>query len=506
MGKADPEKKELVTKINLQDISDSIRSGLYYTGTLETYPVSWSIEKCARDVWQNFFDGNDLTLDGVVMDIKKHENTFTIKIQNHANYDFRELLHFGGTTKSKDDSTAGYFGEGTKVAGLVLLRDYDFSQVKFASRDWILEYLLQKIPEELYRDERKGLFAKFELGRQVLKGNYIEFKVDNEDYVKAFVKAKDLFFHSKNKDFKKPTINISSVGGFKYLPRKKGSDSTPLGNLYINGQRRHFDKEEWNTVENFNIWVWNDTSLPPDRDRGAVNIWEIDKEIIPRIIESAETKDLIKAFYEMEDLWGNEVRSSSPGYKILYAIAKRLEKEEVKLKFDDKYLSSSLGVSRKTERDFGEANFTIGHSFLKNVGMTTSEKAYTRISKTYLVEPTPIEQEKINILYEVAQELERKPRKIILTKDKMPFRSGGEQTNENLPVRIERKLLKHGFAPSLAVYLHETDHDNGLDGSREFSDALTDTIEVISDRLTQPTDKYQKLRQRWENLKYELKK
>lgn len=48
----------------LESFCRQLESG-YYLGILETYPVNWSAEKIGRDLWQNFFDGNGHTVDGL---------------------------------------------------------------------------------------------------------------------------------------------------------------------------------------------------------------------------------------------------------------------------------------------------------------------------------------------------------------------------------------------------------------------------------------------------------
>src|SRR3990170_5298342 len=73
-----------------------------YIQPLESYGVKWSLEKVARDVLQNFSDSQGYTLDGVKFDMRKSgegdESEWTLRISGDADYDFRPLLHIGGTT------------------------------------------------------------------------------------------------------------------------------------------------------------------------------------------------------------------------------------------------------------------------------------------------------------------------------------------------------------------------------------------------------------------------
>lgn len=173
-----------------------------YLGILDSYGVSWSLEKAARDVWQNFFDSNKQTVDGIDISIEKWGREYVIHLQSPATYDHRLLLHLGGTTKAEEHFTAGGLGEGTKVLALVLLRDYAFSQVQFGSGEWTVDFVLDKLPKDEYIEHRKGLFARVQHRAPPFLGNFVELKTRNEQHAAAFWKARDLFYHAQNPDFK----------------------------------------------------------------------------------------------------------------------------------------------------------------------------------------------------------------------------------------------------------------------------------------------------------------
>ena len=79
----------------------------------------------------------------------------------YKKYDWIELVHLGGSTKTESETTAGGFGEGTKILSLVLLRDYGAKKVIFSSQDWELEFYIDKVPHGSYRNEKdRGLFVK----------------------------------------------------------------------------------------------------------------------------------------------------------------------------------------------------------------------------------------------------------------------------------------------------------------------------------------------------------
>src|SRR3989344_756267 len=338
-----------------------------YLGILDTYGVDWPLEKSARDTLQNFFDGNKRTLDGVDVKVAQKGEDYVVRISNHAEYDFRLLMHLGGTTKADDPFSAGGLGEGTKVLALSLLRDYGFSQVRFGSQNWELDFVLDTVPEGEYVEQRKGLFAGLNQIKESRKGNFIEFRTKNPEHAQAFVDAKKLFYSSDNPDFQNPSLDIPGVGGFKYLPRAEGSRDTPEGNFYYAGQRRHFEKEEWGTVEHVNLWTHIDDTLKKDRDRGIVTRREIDDQVIP----------------------------------------KRLADKGVKLQFDDKYLASTSFMSSMTMGNLKKQGYIICSGFLGDIGMKSAQDKFREMQQHYRVDTAFDEEERINILYEAIVPFQR---------------------------------------------------------------------------------------------------
>jgi hypothetical protein len=478
-------------KTSLADKYDTFK----YLGILDTYGVDWSMEKSARDTLQNFFDGNNRTLDGVDVRVNQEGEDYVIRVSNHAEYDFRRLMHLGGTTKADDPFTAGGFGEGTKVLALALLRDYDFSQVRFGSQDWELDFVLDDVPEGEYVEQRKGLFAGLNQTKKGKKGNFIEFRTKNSDHAQAFVDAQELFYSSDNPDFQNPSLDIPEVGGFKYLPRDEGSRDTPKGNFYYVGQRRHFDKEEWNTVEHVNLWTYVNDTLKKDRDRGIVTRREIDDKVIPKVLDAASRDDLSRLVYEMKPIWSG-TWSFETGYKLLEGIAKRLAKQDVQLEFDDKYLASTAFMSSIIRDNLEKQGYVICSGFFGDIGMKSAQDKFRDMQQHYRVDTTPDEEDRINVLYEAITPFKR-GRKDVWVFDRENENSIIQGQYDEAFVWLSRETLRKPFHEALATYLHEVDHKHGSDYSAEFSYALTDTLGVVIGGITKQPDLYQRLEQRW---------
>ena len=197
----------------------------HYTGILASYGVSWTLDKATRDTWQNFYDPN-LTIDGVNCSVTKKglplNRRYNVRIEAEPEYDYRKLVHLGGTDKAGSTETAGGFGEGTKILALVLLRDYGFTQVRFGSGDWELDFYLDDLPEGFYDTKEQGLFVKL---RKVEKreGNFVEFVTKSKQSAQQFLKARNYFYHSENPDFQDPTMEIVNKDGARFGFKLLGS-------------------------------------------------------------------------------------------------------------------------------------------------------------------------------------------------------------------------------------------------------------------------------------------
>ena len=209
------------------------------TNILKEYgnSANWSDEKIARDIIQNFYDGNGHNLDDVGILIQKTPTgKYKIKISGNGVFDHEKLIFLGGTTK-KDPYDAGGFGEGAKVACACLISKGHTSKIRFASADWKLDF------------DEKGNIIRTTLNKsnELLNGNYVEFETENEDFAQQIIKALDYFKHSKNPDFNGLTFENNDFG-FRIL--NKGEK----GNFYLTQRFEFGEKGKWeNGVEGLDI-------------------------------------------------------------------------------------------------------------------------------------------------------------------------------------------------------------------------------------------------------------
>src|SRR3989344_4676761 len=285
--------KILSKDLRAKSFEGQVEGGLYMN-IKESYAVEWSLEKAARDILQNFFDGNNQTLDGVEISVVKGGDPAkpkaSIRLVGKQSYDWRELVHLGGSTKTESEVTAGGFGEGAKILSLILLRDYGAKLVRFSSEDWEVDFYLEQVPQGSYRKkEDRGLFVR-KRKKKSEKGNSLQLGFEDQDAIKkvrAIENSQELFYSRQNPDFRSPSFEDKGTGGFQILPRVEGVRSwdKPKGNLYVAGQRIHYDsRDKWNNIDLINIWTWKKIAIK-DRDRGMITTDEMRKHVVPLVVE-----------------------------------------------------------------------------------------------------------------------------------------------------------------------------------------------------------------------------
>jgi hypothetical protein len=497
-------------------LSKDLRSGSFegqaekglYLNIKENYGVEWGLEKTARDVLQNFFDGNNQTLDGVEISVSEEESgegkKVSIKIKGGQSYDWRELVHLGGSTKTESEITAGGFGEGTKILSLILLRDYKAKKVRFSSGDWELDFYIDKVPEGSYRNQNdQGLFVK-KRKRKPEEGNVFEMEFDDEkapEKAKAIESARELFYSTDNPDFQNPSFERRDTGGFAVLPKPKDFKfgKTPKGNLYIAGQRIHFEsRDKWRNIDCLNIWTWKKVA-PKDRDRGMVTADEVKKSVVPLIVDSMSLEDMKKSVRDFEDWYEQITWSSEPNYMVLEAIVNRLAQQGVKMEFKKDLLANdTLGWIKDLLKQQG---YKMCPQFMEKIGMTTSMEQFMKLQEPIRLSETETERKKIGILQE-AMKLMEFPE--IDQKDVWVFGAENEKSVFHGMYNpeffwIAREKLGDSFFEALHVYVHEAAHKDGPHGTAPFEYTLQNYIKKVQLFMHDKREEYEKLAREWQS-------
>lgn len=516
-----------------------------YIGPLETQPINWSETKIYRDFVQNFFDGmRDVsgrpTLDGVIFSqktVRKNKQSFVeFVISSPAEYDHRYLIHHGGTTKLNDDSLAGGFGEGVKIASFLLIKNRVVEEVELGSDHWRAQYYFDQLPDEDYPEKVDGLHLKAGFVRTGTKGNFLRFMVSEEKATEVnniLAEMKNFFWHSDHPDFKNPTYT-NEFGGFTILSRGM------KGNLYVAGQRYEYGQTEaWsNQVAGVHIWTFKKV-MERTRDRNYAPGYEVTDKIIAPLVNSMKKEDLLKTFSYGEDYWlvpsnGSSTQADSIIDRVVERLGEELPDDEKKA------LLKSLPVdifADSGEKEYGKQLEEIGFrrcrpSFKKLGVPTAKEKILSLIDTAQDPNLESWENERLAILKKATQVFVESAKTSIVNRYLKFLKSPGDRreggyadwgrlsadfvisklTNGEIPtltvtqtdalslrggrgrievhgftrifpekIFLQRKLLGEDFLGALFTWTHEFAHN--ISGEDDFTARFTDAERYLHELL-----------------------
>ena len=461
--------------------------------------TNWSNTKIARDIMQNFYDGNGHTLEGVDINIvKNNDGTYNVRISGDGHYDYSHLESLGNSTKADDSSNAGAFGEGTRIVAVNLLAK-DTPSVKYACGDWAMTF--GRSSNDLQTADMTQTLSK---NPETLKGNYIEFQTKNEGLVREILNSKDYFYHPRNEDFRNLDFE-NDYFGFKLLPQGE------KGNVYI-VQRYETDGNVDNGLPGFSMIF---KKMPDDeelvkiagsgyklgtgRDRVQLYNYQI-ADLIARYAKTMSDIELTQVISSLEDVW----RATK---------GKKIDQNQLNLvgAFVREARSRSLGIDfnsqkyvwldkNSTPEDFEMAElmgYKIANPVMKDTGMSSFE-SFSNGKKKPLT-PTPEQEAKIHLLDEAVKILQENSdinsAKFITKPDtKKPtliFDEGGCPNEAAEAITSNGEYLGHwvklpsiefgDFVQNLATWIHEISHKVGGDTSEAFSNRLIDIQKYITD-------------------------
>lgn len=472
---------------------------------LESYMKEnpWTVKQDARDIWQNFFDANGFTVDGIVVDFQNNsDSTITVTVRGKSKYPFNRLVTIGAGFKADAERSAGGKHEGSKVLNLSLLRDFGCSEVIYGSEDWELRFFLDE-PEEGMVDEEMGqqkmMYAKL-TDRPKQEGSFCRFTVSPEVAAEV-VEARDFFYHSGNKDFLHPDIDNNNVG-CRVHPGKGG-------NLYLNGQRVSYEqKGKWETVPGFTFWSKKtpkvfDQKLILGRDREIVGNYDFNYIFLRFFADSLTTEEVVNLFPLLKDFF--EVKDYDPnrevGIKLLKFLCEKLKRAGEAFDFEDKFLAADVEKS-KIEM-FRKLGYKVCHPEMAMVGMRKMTDVFNEVLEAQEVKPNKKEKKRIQLLEEFMKKffavagsgMKETMAKLSAGDEKVSRSQTKQLTIDQVdfkPVALfTRKGSLGGFYdvtramldrepfrdpdPSRVIshYLHEVCHAFGSDDTAEFSYALT---------------------------------
>ncbi len=486
--------------------------------------TNWSNSKIARDIMQNFYDGNGHTLEGVNIEVTKTpEGKYLVKISGEGNYDYDRLESLGNSSKDGDSSNAGAFGEGTRIVAVNLLARPDTKNIKYACGEWEMNF--GRSSDDIQTADMTQTLNK---NSQKVKGNYIEFETADEELVKEILNSKDYFYQPYNKDFQNFDYE-NEFFGFKLLPNEKGNIyvvqryetqdgiENSLENLSLVFKKMPNDPEitEKNDGQEFEIGTGRDRILLSERKIG---------ELISRYLKTVPDEELMQTLATMKDSW--IVSKEKTPNKMLLPLIEEAKSRKLGFAFEEpdtktKKIMQAFGIGLKymavpevaSPNDI-EMIRLMGYTPVIHelAGMGIQEFARPNENQKQPIVPTQRELQKLQLVSEavgvIKDNLELENYDHISDKEAHAptiIVENGTDPNEAAEAILSNGELKgewmtrahlecERFTTLLSTKLHEITHKYGGDISSSFSDALVNLQVTIMKGLVHNPESLAKLR------------
>lgn len=416
---------------------------VYRLGVLDKYGVRWAPLSIARDVLQNFFDASP-DLSGVRVVVDRAERSVTV--EGPASFDVELLAYVGATTKN-DGRSAGGFGEGFKVAALVLARDHG-AAVSAGSADWSLSVFFDDV--SLGRE----LCFRVSPVSPARSGSWVRIEAVPDEVLTAFEGARDLFRHPSNPKFATPVaVSDDGAAGVFRAPRGLRSE------VYY---RRQFRGSFHSYHGPALVLVCDDVvdALEGDRDRTDLAPAPVARAIAQRLSPEA-----IRAYLDaVEGTWGT---SDSVLIEVLRVASER----KLTFTFPPRWLARDRDAAA-VERFATRQGFRLAIGWFREVGMRTASQYYKGDLQTFA--PTPEQRARIAVMARLYADLlgaKDPPEKTFEVFDDPRAAVLGQHLGKT--VIVDAKLLRRGrFVDAAGTVLHELAHETGGEDSDTFKRRL----------------------------------
>ncbi|MGL4875340.1 MAG: hypothetical protein ACRC30_11890 [Clostridium sp.] len=495
---------------------------------ITTYPVKWSKYKVLRDFIQNFYDSVPREEFNSRFSYEYRDRALVMRCKD-VSYNYEWLLHIGASSKTEsEESYAGYFGEGFKIAALCANRDF-----KYEVETWSSDWSIRVIESEINIDgmDTKSLAYELEKGNSKKKDTGLILRNFSEDDMEYFKSALYSFYYKENpllgeeiysdknygiyyrSDVKKEegypgTFDCRGEGIIFAAFQARGSLKEPLvfcKNNYIDNDR---ERDFFSKIDNINIIVSCIREVPPkialkllmiykdkwyeypEKSYGYSSYYTVIKNLILRV---SWKKELIEEFNKLypDILYAKKIKSSDKKAQNIrkYCLAWVKGNPEIQLVQDNFRWINVQSLENRCEE----------LRILPEVRDADSlEKGYVKILEDCIKD-----------IFEDFFETDDLPecRVVINLKASVSGYASITKLSKNyknnygytVKYKLHHICIKNiylnakTFGSALSIYVHELCHSFGGDKSENFSYALTMAMELLLDNLK----KVNRYREQW---------
>ena len=449
--------------------------------------VDWSEELIARDLMQNFFDANRSQLDRIVVAAQDA----CVRVSAPAGFDLHHL-YFLGSEKGDDD--VGKYGEGFKAATVCILRRKNTAVLAASGNDGLIIRLSEEaaVGTNLY----PLVYEFFDL-EQAVPGSVLVIDGAWRELRGAMAQGLTHFYYDGNpvigakllghgQDFR--VFRSTTAGGHIFYRNLRRGDIPDLPVvLVLNKQYQRIEKEVAKDRDRkafgeplretfYNIWAqhfFRGWAAQEPIVASAKRLWQQGRghpllAAIGRVSAHGQWPAVRSAA-----MFGNgfyaESHTSDASQLLRFSDQEAAWQREGRIKLPSYFETFGVVSARRREKELHEAARLEARKKGAHVP-TRAEAAAIGVLRHVLSELAPkIVQffEESRTSYTVAAT------EVLLGEFK---RSRDYRSRE---VFLAEQVFEGDFAEALAVFLHEHAHIHGYDGSRSFTDALTETLESI---------------------------
>jgi hypothetical protein len=476
--------------------------------------VYWSEDNIARDLMQNFYDANRGSLSEVKVKVKGSD----VVISGPAAFNLERLFYLG-SEKGEDD--AGEYGEGFKAAVLNLLRDHQVEVVALSGK----RCLRIRLSEETVEDTTlQPLVYDFYCLPKMFAGSALLLDGCSGELTKALENGLDHFLYPEN-----PLLGeelwSSTDGNFAIY---RSTDA--CGYVFYRNQRR-------GTLDGIPLvlvirkpFPGMETLIKKDRDRNAFG-----EKILAKYFQIFIKKSGVVACSQARALIVSAARECwVSGHPLVSELASGCQRfrngiarttwrsEETSDLFGDGFFARSSSSDRydmleykRLEKMWEETGRVCLPRYFRYFGVLSAEAYLYDLRKTVALEhqrePTDSEASSIDCLLDVLAVLSPELFQAfalidtwytVCTSKELLGAMREYRGYGSVEVLLEQGVFESEFGDALSTFLHEHAHIRGDDGSRFFTDELTNLLGSLV-RHRKELDDYEK---RWNDLKTRVKR